>query len=390
VVREACEHRLGLVLAGRAESQWSLPVACGGSGMVRAQNIAPAAFLGNAFQAMGVVKDLTGRADLKVSALPGVPSTFEAFKAVCDGPEIPGEVDRLVESPVLQAPPGGPPVRYDSMQRRLTSAIYRKRQAALQSDPTLTARDACRLRAVARPRAGAWLGAAPVPSQGLKFEPEDFITALKWWLGMEVSARCDVCPACGAEALDPLGDHAVCCAVGPSRIARHNLVNDAWCDVLGDVGLRHQKEVRLDPRSDHRPADTLVEGWTGTRACAQDWTVVHVLKSSFLSRGGASPADATREAEREKVSAIARSGVVLPENVDFLPMGVDTFGGFGPAASSAMRRVVALGRAGGALGCSGAGWGEDSVEFASQISVRLAVAGLKGVAHQILRRLPCV
>ena len=128
--------------------------------------------------------------------------------------------------------------------------------------------------------ANSWLNVVPCSAHGTKMNKVTFGVALKWMLGdvicpegqcPESSAASKRCP----HALNPWGDHAVCCPTGPSRIARHDHVNATWLATLGSVWLpcqgrspnryRHQKEVsghlslqlgqRIHgrPRLDHLP-----------------------------------------------------------------------------------------------------------------------------------------
>ena len=45
------------------------------------------------------------------------------------------------------------------------------------------------------------------------------------------------------ESMDTMGDHAVSCKFGPSRIARHDRVNKAWAFALKGAGMAVKMEV---------------------------------------------------------------------------------------------------------------------------------------------------
>ena len=73
--------------------------------------------------------------------------------------------------------------------------------------------------------ANSWLNVVPCSAHGTKMNKPTFAISLKWMMGdvicpegqcPETSATNKRCP----HRLDPFGDHAVCCATGPSRIAR--------------------------------------------------------------------------------------------------------------------------------------------------------------------------
>ena len=69
--------------------------------------------------------------------------------------------------------------------------------------------------------AGSWLSVVPSVGLGLHLESYEFHTAVKWWLGMNTTARLS-CPFCPDIALDPLGQHAVSCRHGGDVVIRHN------------------------------------------------------------------------------------------------------------------------------------------------------------------------
>ena len=64
------------------------------------------------------------------------------------------------------------------------------------------------------------------------------------------------------KPLDPWGDHAVTCPTGPSRIARHDLLNITWLASLKTAGFHARAEVKVDPDTQRRAADRL--STTGT------------------------------------------------------------------------------------------------------------------------------
>ena len=52
--------------------------------------------------------------------------------------------------------------------------------------------------------ASSWLSVVPFVGLGLHLESYEFHTVVKWWLGMNSTARSS-CPFCPDIALDPLG-----------------------------------------------------------------------------------------------------------------------------------------------------------------------------------------
>ena len=69
-------------------------------------------------------------------------------------------------------------------------------------------RDMARMESLRLPNSGAWLNIIPSPALGLHLQPWEFITAVKYRLGVNVfpiEGRCTACPALS----DAAGDHTV-------------------------------------------------------------------------------------------------------------------------------------------------------------------------------------
>ena len=112
-----------------------------------------------------------------------------------------------------------------------------------------------------------------------------------------------------------------------------------------------------------------------TLEMAYDWVVTHTLQKSAMCRSCPDPAIPLADSESKKVS-YARS-VCASAGIDFLPLAVDTFGGFGMQADAAIGEVAKH-----ALLLRG-----PSAPPASHIRQRLQVAVFQGVARQLLRRI---
>ena len=141
-------------------------------------------------------------------------------------------------------------------------------------------RDRVRLVAQAGELANSWVLLPP----GSDIIPDsDFRSMVRLWLGLPLLPCGDQvarCPACG-EALDPFGDHLLSCHKN-GITHRHNLLRDAWAEVLGRAGIPHAREVmipaglgRSSTFARERPADILLIGWDRGRDVAIDFTVCH-------------------------------------------------------------------------------------------------------------------
>jgi hypothetical protein len=221
-----------------------------------------------------------------------------------------------------------------------------------------------------------WLSVLPVKALGMKFAPPEFSMLLRWWLG--ISVLCETpCPEAGCpEKLDPLGDHAVMCACGPSRISRHDSVNWTWARELKSAGFHVSIEQHVDPDSNRRSADTLVDNWDHGAQCAQDWVITHTLQHSAVTKRTLDPNMAVKNAEAYKNSYAKDCCNAV--GVDFLPLATDTFGGFGELARQAIKKVASQARL-----CRGA----DERLTGGRLLQRLQVSVMKGVARQLLRRI---
>ena len=88
-----------------------------------------------------------------------------------------------------------------SNHQKLTSAISEQGST----------RDKARMGSLGLPNAGAWLNVIPSPALGLHLQPAEFVTAIKYRLGMRIFAAEGKCAACPGLS-DTAGDHAVSCA----------------------------------------------------------------------------------------------------------------------------------------------------------------------------------
>ena len=335
--------------------------------MTSAADTINAAFLGTIIATAPIVKALLQRA-VPLNHITGAEKSLQALKIQI------GKDDPLPRSVVdLPAHLSSSEGR-SHPQHQLSNLVHKANQASLFAN-IHSPRDQLRLSAVTRPRAGLWLSALPVKQLGLKFDKQEFVALLRWWLGLSVLLP-DPCPEPKCpHSLDIWGDHAVVCPCGPSRIARHDAVNHVWAHCLKSAGFHVTKEVHCDPDSQRRSADTLVDSWQFGRQCAHDWIITHTLQSSALARRSPDPAVPLVDAETHKISYAKAN--CEKNGIDFLPLAADTFGGFGPQAELALHKVTK-----DAQLLRG-----DSAPPAVHLRQRLQVAVLRGVARQLLRRI---
>ena len=376
-VRDALEGILGSPLTPSQWQQASLPSALGGLGLRSARCHAAAAYLGSLTAAGLLVQDIqqAGQAQgvqLPSSAQPEnralLPAPHSSLHLASlrshtggdideeGGEDIVGSQQPDVNPDPLQPPASvaqsltehnaqlGDPLTYGEVaaltRRSLSAKIDAEsaRQLLLSQEEE---REQARLRCLARAGAGDWLSAFPSKSLGLHLRRMEFVTAARYRLGLpvfQVEADCPM-PRCVRRS-DRLGDHAISCGIGGERIARHNHVRDALFQTAVTAGLGPVREPDgLLPDSDDRPADLLIPFWSGGRDVALDFTVVNPLRADLVSKASEDASSAVQHAHELKSKKYEER--CAAEGFTFLPMAVDTFGGWHPTA---LDIIIKLGR----------------------------------------------
>ena len=121
---------------------------------------------------------------------------------------------------------------------------------------------------------------------------------------------------------------------------RHNAIRDAFWHICHAAGLRPEVEKPgLLPGTLYRPADVYLPRYPGggPAKIALDFAVVSPLQRRYLVRAGAislaaAEAYADRKAERQECERECRA-----RGITFIPIVVESFGGWGAEAQSALR-----------------------------------------------------
>lgn len=145
--------------------------------------------------------------------------------------------------------------------------------------------DKARLLSSSASYASSWLSVVPLVGLGLHFDSPEFHTVVKWWLGLNSSARSS-CPFCPDIALDPLGHLAVSCRHGGDVVIRHNHLRNIIADLCRRDHLSIRVEVGIGLLGSHyysRPADVLVDGWDRAKSAACDVTLTSPLTPATLN-----------------------------------------------------------------------------------------------------------
>ena len=199
-------------------------------------------------------------------------------------------------------------------------------------------RDKARLNAVSMRHSGDWLNTVPVKALGLHLQSVEFITAVKYRLGVAVYPSSGLCKACNKES-DKFGDHAVGCPFEGERIYRHNSLRDCVHSTAKTAALSPAKEeASLLPGSADKPADVFLPGWANGRHAALDVTVVSPLQVQLRKKAAEEKGSATNKRYDEK-NTMYRAACER-EGIQFFPLVVETFGGWHPNSEVVITKLA--------------------------------------------------
>ncbi|KAL5457740.1 hypothetical protein EMCRGX_G035030 [Ephydatia muelleri] len=228
-------------------------------------------------------------------------------------------------------------------QKKLSDAIEDMQFNSLLNSCSLT--DKARLLSVSSPHASAWISVVPSSSLGLHLDPNEFQTAVKWWLGVNPLFSSDgnpmVCPLCPNCALDPLGYHCVTCKSGGDVTTRHNTLRNAVHSTFQRAGLSAHLEVGCGWGKDNartQPADILVTNWDCGTSAAFDITVTSPLNSPNMLEAGMYQGVSAKSAEHRKHTENDPKCVELGWRC--IPLAVESYGAWGPEALKAFSQVA--------------------------------------------------
>ena len=189
--------------------------------------------------------------------------------------------------------------------------------------------------AASAPHSGDWLLALPIANCGLKLTDDAVRVAVALRLG------CTVCEAhtcrCGAMA-DAQGLHSLTCKQAPSKIVRHNAINDVIVRAFSSAGVPASKEpTGLTRRDGKRPDGLTLIPWQSGKSVTWDVTVVSTRAQSYLHASSHSAGGAAELAVARKEAKYSS----LPQSYTFEAIAFETLG---PIASSSRNFLGDLGR----------------------------------------------
>jgi hypothetical protein len=224
-------------------------------------------------------------------------------------------------------------------QQWLSRMVEGAEEASLLA--TTDHRTLARLKSVSLPYGGGWLLAPPIRSLGFRLASRPFRLLLRYRLGLPLASSPMPCPMCadGVATLDIYGDHAASCQGVVGRSYRHNRLRDALHKHALAAGFSAEKEPHhlIENHPDLRPADVLINDWQSGKAVCLDVSVANPCCTSTLVTVGTRAAHAATLLERGKLAKYAT--LCTANQLLFIPVVMETFGGFGPSAVAVIARI---------------------------------------------------
>ena len=226
-----------------------------------------------------------------------------------------------------------------AMSQRALSGLVDKEAALRLHNGAVLERDKARLNCVARDGSGDWLTALPSKALGLHLRKSEFILAARYRLGLPIFLQEGNCPMTNCQGFgDKYGDHSISCAINGERIAKHNHVRDAIFAAAAQAALGPRKEpAGLLPGSDDRPADVLLPFWVNGKDAALDISIVNPMQQALVEQVARDGNCGVQHSFNTKVRKYSQR--CDAEGLVFVPIIVDTFGGWHKDSLDALTRL---------------------------------------------------
>jgi hypothetical protein len=187
------------------------------------------------------------------------------------------------------------------------------------------------------PYAGGWLLTPPLRALNFVIDSRTFIALVKCRMGIPLAKVARKCPSCTSGTLDIFGNHAASCPSGLTR--RHNRVRDALHTLAQQAGMHAEKEkpylLKDDPTL--RPADVYITQWHLDRPICLDVSIVNPVAPSNVVRAATHLAATAQASEQTK---LIMYGTKCADNqLEFCPLVMESFGGFGPLAIPIFKKI---------------------------------------------------
>lgn len=303
------EKILNLNLENYSWTQATLPIRSGGIGIRKISCIALPAFLSSVHSVSNLCSKIlkTSSPDIHCAA-----EAIEAWRYLCPNESIPKEpnIQKLWDLSLVQR-------AHKNLAQNLSADV-----------------DRARLLAVSEHESGQWLHALPSANVGTLLDDCSFRIAVGLRLGARI-VEVHKCP-CGND-VDRYGLHGLYCNRSAGRFSRHGSINDIIKRALTTINIPSMLEPVGVFRDDgKRPDGMTLIPWERGRALVWDATCVDTLAPSRISgtllKSGAA-AEAAEETKRRKYAS-------LSNNYIFMPLGVETFGPWGPSTKKFITKLA--------------------------------------------------
>ena len=221
-------------------------------------------------------------------------------------------------------------------QNLLSSAIDQQSLKSLMTD--LNALDKARLLSCGMPHANAWIRALPFGSN--KLSCLEWQICMKRWLGIAIFENDFLCPVCEKQVMDVFGHHAVVCDCSGDRIKRHNAIRDCFFDACVAAAWGPVKEKPfLISGSSEKPADVFIPNFSSGKGLVIDTAISCPMQQKYVHNSSLIQGFTCNEyAQSIKVKNFGIK--VTSEGFEYLPVVLESFGGFSDGVSSLVDRFT--------------------------------------------------
>ena len=191
-----------------------------------------------------------------------------------------------------------------------------------------------RLLAVSNKESGSWINALPSTNFGNLLDNDSLRIAVALRLGATICLP-HRCGHCG----DPVGSsgiHGLSCLYSQGRRSRHDAINELVRRALVSASIPAVLEPPgLDRENGKRPDGMTIGAWSHGKPLTWDVTCVDTLAISRLTSSSTEAGKAAEDAEEAKRVKYAD----LEDRFVFYPIGLETFGAWGPGAKELINTI---------------------------------------------------
>ena len=338
IILSCFEDSLHLHLDGIRRDQVQLPVHLGGCGIRTPTRIWPAARLASVAVFLSKGASICG---IPPQALQSIPTDIPAVirQAMMHLGQHFHPLDRWNSQGVLMKSADADHLSQRWWHEQLSNC----HAEALQR--SLAGRDLTRYVSQTGGPAGQWMTIKPSPALRTLIPREDYLIGMRWHLGLPIIPEDEnfLCSGC-QRPVDVYGDHLVSCPRN-NFWRRHNAVQETLLSLASQAGVPHLREAPLERERRRgrllpnvRPADILLRHWAGGKDSAVDCTVSHPAQLSEHPLTGDKARSFLRRVEADKLRKY--EDICDNEGWDFIPFGMNTWGGVGPHGTSLLNRLA--------------------------------------------------